>query len=140
MIDDIFIFFPGVYAHDEHPDTLTPKNTLTMVPPVRNRVYQRALGKSSIFTCYANVDVPERLTDFKWWWPDGRMIEPSDPRVEIMQDQPGYLTLLFTSVQEEDLGTYKCTANYANTMQLQTDFTLRAYGNKIYRKRMEICE
>ncbi len=104
------------------------------MPPARNRVYQRALGKSSIFTCYANVDVPERLSDFRWWWPDGRMIEPTDPRVEIMQDQPGYLTLLFTTIQDEDLGTYKCTANYANTMQLQTDFTLRAYGTHLKNK------
>lgn len=39
------------------------------------------------------------------------------------------LTLLFTSIQEHDLGTYKCTAVYANTQQHSTDFTLRAYGN-----------
>ncbi len=56
------------------------QSTLTIVPPSKNRVYQRALGKSALFTCTANVEVPERLTEFRWWWPDGRMIEATDNR------------------------------------------------------------
>lgn len=45
-----------------------------------------------------------------------------------MRGQAGSLTLLFTSIQEQDLGTYRCSAVYANSQQLSTDFTLRAYG------------
>ncbi|CAL8091779.1 unnamed protein product [Orchesella dallaii] len=107
--------------------TSTDQNSLQIVPAARNRVYQRALGKSSVFTCSANVEVPDRLTEFKWWWPDGKAIEPTDTRVEIMRDEPQTLTLLFTSIQEQDLGKYRCTALYANSQKLETDFTLRAY-------------
>jgi len=44
-----------------------------------------------------------------------------------MQDQVGSLTLLFSSVMEEDLGTYKCTATYATNLNLETQFTLKAF-------------
>lgn len=54
-------------------------------------------------------------------------------RVEIMRDHTGNsLTLLFTSIQEPDLGMYKCTAVYDNKDNLATDFTLRAYGKLDY--------
>lgn len=48
-----------------------------------------------------------------------------------MREQSNSLTLLFTSIQEQDLGKYKCSAVYANTQQLETDFTLRAYGKQL---------
>lgn len=49
-------------------------------------------------------------------------------RVEIMQDEIGSLGILFSSLQEQDLGTYKCSAIYANTQKLETSFTLKAFG------------
>jgi len=49
-------------------------------------------------------------------------------RVEIMTDQPGSLTLLFSSVQNEDLGNYRCTATYALNQQLSANFSLQAFG------------
>ncbi len=46
-----------------------------------------------------------------------------------MRDKTGTsLTLLFTSIQEQDLGVYRCTAVYDNGERLSTEFTLRAYG------------
>ena len=50
-------------------------------------------------------------------------------RVELLPgEQPGQIGLFFSSVQNEDLGTYKCTALYANNQQLTTTFKLTTYG------------
>lgn len=49
-----------------------------------------------------------------------------------MKDTLGTLTLVFSSVQEEDLGTYRCTATYALNQQLTANFTLRAFGKNIF--------
>jgi hypothetical protein len=54
--------------------------SLSIVPESPDSIYQRALGKSSVFTCQGRVDSPERLTDLKWWWPDGKPIEYHDNR------------------------------------------------------------
>ncbi len=50
------------------------------MPESQDGIYLRALGKSSIFTCIADVDIPEKVAEFRWWWPDGKIIEPTDSR------------------------------------------------------------
>ncbi|XP_021944493.1 fasciclin-2 isoform X2 [Folsomia candida] len=100
---------------------------LRIMPEEQSGVYRRALGKPSIFTCIADVEIPDKVAEFRWWWPDMKPIEPTDSRVEIMKDTLGTLTLVFSSVQEEDLGTYRCTATYALNQQLTANFTLRAF-------------
>jgi len=55
-------------------------NSLEIIPESKDQVYQRALGKSSVFSCKGRVENPELLSKIKWWWPDGRSIDFSDSR------------------------------------------------------------
>ncbi|XP_046382239.1 fasciclin-2 [Ischnura elegans] len=108
------------------PDSGEPTPHLLIFPS--QPVQTKALGKSALLTCRADVENIELIQDLKWIDPNGRTVEHDSEGqdsselkrrmyTEIMPG--GDLALFIKSLTETEAGNYTCEAIYANTDTLR---------------------
>ncbi|XP_048516191.1 fasciclin-2 isoform X2 [Athalia rosae] len=93
-------------------------------------VLTKSIGSSILLTCKPSVTDAQLISKIQWLDPQGRVIEPltvqgnSKPMMYTEMHQGNGLALFFNSLQEDQAGTYSCSAMYANTEPLTKNVTI----------------
>lgn len=115
-------YFPGVHGQDG------PK--LQIQPPS----VTKEVGASLALACRPVVPDPNLVTMFEWRDPKGRRLNMrnSDAPVYVQQipGDPG-LSLIISSLTENQAGEYSCHAMYANTESISATVDVKTYGNRV---------
>lgn len=91
------------------------------------------MGASLALACRPVVPDPSLVTQFEWRDPKNRRISirNSDSPIYVQQipGDPG-LSLIISSLTENQAGQYSCHANYANTEQIKATVDVKTYGTQ----------
>lgn len=104
---------------------IAEENISLQITPTGTEQY-KALGDNLFLTCSATGGSPHLISELQWLDPQGAPI-PKTNRMHSEKSSPDKTLLFIKNIKEEDTGTYKCVAKYAESQELSADVTLSTF-------------